>query len=87
VVEDSAATAIERRALVFNGSCSDTGVSGQCGTSTMPDDATPPAVTYGTYLEIEELLSVQQPRSSEHNEMLFIVIHQVYELAAKRRTT
>ena len=40
------------------------------------------AVTYGTYLKIDELLLLQQPRSSgpEHDEMLFIVIHQVYEL-------
>jgi tryptophan 2,3-dioxygenase len=40
------------------------------------------AVTYGTYLRIDELLSLQQPRSigPEHDEMLFIVIHQVYEL-------
>jgi tryptophan 2,3-dioxygenase len=40
------------------------------------------AVTYGGYLKIDELLSLQQPRSSgpEHDEMLFIVIHQVYEL-------
>src|SRR5579862_7909658 len=44
--------------------------------------ASDPAVTYGTYLKIEELLSLQQPRSPgpEHDEMLFIVIHQVYEL-------
>src|SRR5215831_12128255 len=41
-----------------------------------------PAVTYGNYLKLEELLSLQQPRSPgpEHDEMLFIVIHQVYEL-------
>jgi tryptophan 2,3-dioxygenase len=41
-----------------------------------------PAATYGSYLKIEELLSLQQPRSPgpEHDEMLFIVIHQVYEL-------
>jgi len=39
------------------------------------------AVTYGKYLKIEELLSLQQPRDEvEHDEMLFIVIHQVYEL-------
>src|SRR5262245_3492702 len=40
------------------------------------------AVTYGNYLKIEELLALQQPRSPgpEHDEMLFIVIHQVYEL-------
>lgn len=43
---------------------------------------TDPAVTYGTYLKVDELLSLQQPRSSgpEHDELLFIVIHQVYEL-------
>src|SRR5689334_22566917 len=46
--------------------------------STNPD----PAVTYGTYLRLDELLALQQPRSEgpEHDEMLFIVIHQVYEL-------
>ena len=39
------------------------------------------AVTYGEYLRINELLSLQQPRDEvEHDEMLFIVIHQVYEL-------
>ncbi len=38
------------------------------------------ALTYGNYLHIDELLSLQQPRSPEHDEILFIVIHQVYEL-------
>ena len=48
----------------------------------MTDANTNAAVTYGTYLKIDELLSLQQPRSAgpEHDEMLFIVIHQVYEL-------
>jgi tryptophan 2,3-dioxygenase len=39
-----------------------------------------PQQTYATYLKVDALLSLQQPRSSEHDEMLFIVIHQVYEL-------
>ena len=41
-----------------------------------------PATTYTSYLKIDELLALQQPRSSgpEHDEILFIVIHQVYEL-------
>ena len=41
-----------------------------------------PAVTYGSYLHVDELLDLQQPRSDgpEHDELLFIVIHQVYEL-------
>jgi len=40
------------------------------------------AVTYENYLKIDELLALQQPRSEgpEHDELLFIVIHQVYEL-------
>src|SRR5690349_20187276 len=45
-------------------------------------DETHPAATYGSYLKIDDLLALQQPRSPgpEHDEMLFIVIHQVYEL-------
>src|SRR6266536_294003 len=45
-------------------------------------DAHPPAKTYANYLKLDELLSLQQPVSAgpEHDEMLFIVIHQVYEL-------
>jgi tryptophan 2,3-dioxygenase len=47
-----------------------------------PDASQPKAVTYGSYLRLDELLSLQQPRSAgpEHDELLFIVIHQVYEL-------
>jgi len=49
----------------------------------MSDD---PAVTYGSYLHVDDLLALQRPRSSgpEHDEMLFIVIHQVYELWFKQ---
>jgi tryptophan 2,3-dioxygenase len=40
------------------------------------------AVTYASYLQVDALLALQQPRSPgpEHDEILFIVIHQVYEL-------
>ncbi len=43
-------------------------------------------LTYTRYLHLDELLSLQQPRSSgpEHDEMLFIVVHQVYELWFKQ---
>jgi len=39
-------------------------------------------VTYSSYLKLDELLSLQQPRSGEleHDETLFVIIHQVYEL-------
>jgi tryptophan 2,3-dioxygenase len=48
----------------------------------MTDTNLDPAITYGSYLKVDELLTLQQPRSEgpEHDEMLFIVIHQVYEL-------
>ncbi len=38
--------------------------------------------SYAEYLKIDELLGLQRPLSEgpEHDEMLFIVIHQVYEL-------
>ena len=40
------------------------------------------AATYAKYLKLSELLSLQVPASDgpEHDETLFIVIHQVYEL-------
>jgi tryptophan 2,3-dioxygenase len=50
----------------------------------------PAAVTYASYLHLGELLSSQQPRSgadgrlAEHDELLFITIHQVYELWFKQ---
>lgn len=37
-------------------------------------------LTYASYLAIDELLDLQRPRSNEHDEPLFIIIHQVYEL-------
>ncbi len=44
-------------------------------------------MTYGDYLKIPELLSLQRPLSEgrEHDETLFIVIHQVYELWFKQQ--
>jgi tryptophan 2,3-dioxygenase len=37
-------------------------------------------LSYGTYLKVPELLQLQQRFSQEHDELLFIVAHQVYEL-------
>ena len=49
----------------------------------MADDQ---ALNYSTYLKIRELLELQQPLSvgPEHDELLFIVIHQSYELWFKQ---
>jgi tryptophan 2,3-dioxygenase len=38
------------------------------------------SVSYGEYLQLDKLLAAQKPLSSEHNEMLFIIVHQVSEL-------
>ncbi len=44
------------------------------------------ALSYGSYLRLDELLRLQRPLSAppHHDEMLFIVIHQVYELWFKQ---
>lgn len=40
-------------------------------------------MSYGDYLKLDQVLSAQQPLSKEHDEMLFIVIHQSSELWLK----
>lgn len=40
-------------------------------------------ISYGQYLDLEPLLACQNPASKEHDELLFIVIHQVSELWIK----
>jgi tryptophan 2,3-dioxygenase len=49
-------------------------------------------LTYGSYLKVPELLELQKPLSkhpstgaAEHDETLFIIIHQVYELWFKQQ--
>jgi tryptophan 2,3-dioxygenase len=42
------------------------------------------SVTYSSYLALDEVLGAQRPRTAEHDEVLFIVIHQVYELWFKQ---
>ena len=41
-------------------------------------------VTYGNYLCLDELLACQRPATQEHDEMLFVIMHQVYELWFKQ---
>ncbi|MGE5095747.1 MAG: tryptophan 2,3-dioxygenase [Betaproteobacteria bacterium] len=40
-------------------------------------------MSYGDYLQLDQLLAAQRPRSADHNEMLFIVQHQASELWMK----
>lgn len=41
------------------------------------------AMTYGDYLQLDTLLAAQAPLTAEHDELLFITIHQVMELWLK----
>ena len=43
-------------------------------------------ISYGSYLKVDELRSLQAPlsRPEHHDELLFIIIHQVYELWFKQ---
>lgn len=40
-------------------------------------------MSYGDYLQLEQILTAQKPLSDQHDEMLFIVIHQASELWLK----
>ena len=70
--------------LQYVGSAAGNGADSQPGGDRMRHP-----LTYGSYLRIDELLSLQTPQSTgsqgpEHDELLFIVIHQVYELWFKQ---
>ena len=41
-------------------------------------------MTYGRYLALDQLLSAQHPISDEHDELLFVIIHQTKELWLKQ---
>jgi len=41
-------------------------------------------ITYGGYLRLKELLSCQQPQSAQHDELLFVILHQTMELWMKQ---
>ena len=41
-------------------------------------------LTYGSYLRLDDLLSCQRPVTESHDELLFVIIHQVYELWFKQ---
>ncbi len=55
-----------------------------CGATTVtsPVAVEPGQLTYSSYLKVPELLSLQHPQSKppHHDELLFILVHQTYEL-------
>ncbi|HEX5560608.1 MAG TPA: tryptophan 2,3-dioxygenase family protein [Nocardioidaceae bacterium] len=58
------------------------GVTGEWDGEQVAFGETGARLTYGSYLRLEDLLSAQRPESDPpaHDELLFITIHQVYEL-------
>jgi tryptophan 2,3-dioxygenase len=38
------------------------------------------SISYGEYLQLDKVLAAQQPLSPQHDEMLFIIVHQASEL-------
>lgn len=42
------------------------------------------SVTYGGYLRLQQLLSAQQPQTDQHDELLFVILHQTMELWMKQ---
>lgn len=39
-----------------------------------------PALTYWDYIQLDQLLSLQTPRTAAHDEPMFIMVHQTFEL-------
>jgi aminocarboxymuconate-semialdehyde decarboxylase len=54
----------------------------RAATGTTPITPSPGQLTYSSYLRVPELLELQHPQSSpiHHDELLFILVHQTYEL-------
>jgi tryptophan 2,3-dioxygenase len=52
--------------------------------TTPSEPVRPASVTYGDYLRLDDLLSCQTPATDAHDELLFVIIHQVYELWFKQ---
>ena len=56
--------------------------SSEAGKDVVQDVVHLPQLTYSSYLKVPELLELQRPQSlpPHHDEMLFILVHQTYEL-------
>jgi tryptophan 2,3-dioxygenase len=46
--------------------------------------SSPADLSYGSYLRLDDLLGCQSPLTDSHDELLFVIIHQVYELWFKQ---
>lgn len=81
---------LSRNAMRFLGFDADSQTEGDRGTGAAqhadahcsPVTPEPGRLTYSSYLMVPQLLELQQPQSSpvHHDELLFIIVHQTYEL-------
>jgi aminocarboxymuconate-semialdehyde decarboxylase len=88
LIRSSALTAAAK-ALLLGGNAADfLGLKRDSASTTVQETTTAPAVahseqlTYSSYLKVPELLQLQHSQSSpqHHDELLFIIVHQTYEL-------
>ncbi len=88
LIRSSALTA-EAKELLLGGNAADfLGLKRDSASTTGQETTTAPTVphgeqlTYSSYLKVPELLSLQHSQSSpqHHDELLFIIVHQTYEL-------
>ena len=84
--KDVKAKLLSRNATRFLALKSDPATEGEKGSGFAVDSVAtspePGQLTYSSYLRVPELLRLQNPQSSppHHDEMLFILVHQTYEL-------
>src|SRR2546423_13386794 len=72
--------------ITLDGERRSSNLSGDVMPFGLPDREDEPRLTYGGYLNIHELIGLQQLRSDplQHDEKLFIIVHQVYEVWIKQ---
>src|SRR6201989_3194689 len=79
----SLSSALQRRTCLLSGLC-------QTGEMECPFTTSKAPAYYGSYLAVDKLLALQAPLSliegklHAHDEMLFIIVHQTYELWFKQ---
>jgi aminocarboxymuconate-semialdehyde decarboxylase len=88
LIRSSALTAVAKELLLGGNAADFLGLKRDSASTTGQETTTAPTVphgeqlTYSSYLKVPELLSLQHSQSSpqHHDELLFIIVHQTYEL-------
>jgi len=88
LIRSSALTAVAKELLLGGNAAEFLGLKRDSASTTSQETTTAPTVphgeqlTYSSYLKVPELLQLQHSQSSpqHHDELLFIIVHQTYEL-------